>query len=107
MAYIAYFYLLITILGVALSAPAPQFNNDETSILRFYNENNGLGQYNYLYQLSNGETRAENGYPKVVGEKSIPVISISGKYSFVGTDGVTYWVHYTADENGYHPIVGT
>lgn len=60
----------------------------------------------FRYQLSNGETRAENGYPKVVGEQRIPVISISGKYSFVGTDGVTYWVHYTADENGYHPIVG-
>ncbi len=62
--------------------------------------------YHTRYQLSNGETRAENGYPKVVGEQQIPVISISGKYSFVGTDGVTYWVHYTADENGYHPVVG-
>lgn len=49
MVYVAYFYLLITILGVTVSsAPAPQFNNDETSLLRFYNENNGSGQYNYL-----------------------------------------------------------
>ncbi|KAJ6634696.1 Endocuticle structural glycoprotein SgAbd-5 [Pseudolycoriella hygida] len=107
MVYVTYFYLLITVLGVVTSAPTPQLNNDETSVLRYFNENNGSGQYNYLYQLSNGETRAENGYPKVVGEAQIPVISISGKYSYVGTDGVTYWVHYTADENGYNPVVGT
>lgn len=48
MAYIVYIYLLITILGVAVSAPAPQFNNDEPSLVRYYNENNGAGQYNYL-----------------------------------------------------------
>lgn len=41
-------YILLTTLGVVLSAPTPQFNNDETSILQYYNENNGLGQYNYL-----------------------------------------------------------
>lgn len=42
------YYLLLATLGVVTSAPTPQFNNDETSILQYYNENNGLGQYNYL-----------------------------------------------------------
>lgn len=60
--------------------------------------------FNHRYQLSNGETRAENGYQKLVGDNS--VLTVSGKYSFVGSDGVTYWVHYTSDETGYHPVVG-
>lgn len=41
-------YLLLTTIGVVMSAPAPQFNNDETSVIQYYNENNGSGQYNYL-----------------------------------------------------------
>lgn len=31
---------------------------------------------------------------------------MSGAYSFKGADGQTYWVKYTADEEGFHPIVG-
>lgn len=29
-------------------------------------------------------------------------IQVSGSYSYVGEDGQTYSVTYTADENGYH-----
>lgn len=31
---------------------------------------------------------------------------VAGSYSFAGADGQTYWVKYTADEEGFHPIVG-
>lgn len=42
---------------------------------------------------------------KTVGDHDVVVVS--GQYSFVAPDGQTYWVNYTADENGFHPVVGT
>lgn len=65
----------------------------------------------FRYELDNGQIFSEAGTLKEVapadgtGEK-VPVIVVSGQYSFVGQDGITYWVNYTADENGYHPVVG-
>ena len=29
-------------------------------------------------------------------------LSVSGSYSYIGDDGQTYTVTYTADENGFH-----
>lgn len=61
----------------------------------------------YRYELSNGQIFSEAGTLKEVGdEEKVNVIVVSGQYSFVGQDGQTYWVNYTADENGFHPVVG-
>lgn len=32
-----------------------------------------------------------------------PILVVTGSYSYIGPDGVTYKVHYVADENGYRP----
>lgn len=29
---------------------------------------------------------------------------MSGSFSYIGDDGQTYSISYTADENGYHPV---
>lgn len=60
--------------------------------------------YYCSYELDNGQIFSEKGDLKTVGDEQVVVKS--GAYSFVSPDGVTHWVTYTADENGFHPIVG-
>lgn len=55
------------------------------------------------YKLSDGQTRNEMGVLKKVGESK--VLAVSGSYSYVGPDGRTYRVDYTADERGYRAKV--
>lgn len=55
----------------------------------------------YRYETSN-QHFSEAGALKDDGSQYV-----QGAYSFVGDDGETYWVNYTADEEGFHPIVGT
>lgn len=61
----------------------------------------------FRYELSNQQSFSESGQLKEVGEtEKVPVIVVTGQYSFVAADGTTHWVKYTADEAGFHPIVG-
>lgn len=55
----------------------------------------------FRYELDNGQIFSEAGALKDDGTQVV-----QGAYSFVGDDGQTYWVNYTADEEGFHPIVG-
>uniref|UniRef100_A0A182PI48 Uncharacterized protein n=1 Tax=Anopheles epiroticus TaxID=199890 RepID=A0A182PI48_9DIPT len=100
-----------------LSAPAPQQggapagqNANDVQTVRYYSENNGLDGYKFTYELSDGQIRSEVGTYRDVKDaegKDVKALFVQGSYSFVGPDGQTYWVNYTADENGYHPKVGT
>lgn len=56
------------------------------------------------YELDNGQIFSESGELKTFGDQQAVVKS--GAYSFVSPDGVVHWVTYTADENGFHPVVG-
>lgn len=53
--------------------------------------------------MSDGQYRKEKGMLKKVGQKSI--MSVTGEYTFIGTDLKIYKVTYTADENGYKPKI--
>lgn len=60
--------------------------------------------------MSDGQIRSEAGQLKDIVDaegKESKAIVVSGSYSFVAPDGLIYWVNYTADENGYHPVIGT
>lgn len=57
------------------------------------------------YALSDGQAREETGILSQVGETKI--FRVAGSYTFKGTDGKTYVVQYSADENGYVADVTT
>ena len=49
----------------------------------------------FRYELDNGQIFSEAGALKEDGSQYV-----KGAYSFQGADGETYWVNYTADEEG-------
>lgn len=61
----------------------------------------------FRYEQSNGQIVSEAGSLKEVGEEKTPVVVVIGQYTWTDKDGNIFWVNYTADENGFHPIVGT
>ncbi|XP_056644754.1 endocuticle structural glycoprotein ABD-5-like [Diorhabda sublineata] len=79
----------------------PKFPNyRETKIVK-QESNIGLPNYNFSYETSDGSRREEAAVLKDTGNKKEAVLAVSGSYTYVGTDGVTYKITYVADENGY------
>ncbi|XP_055389129.1 endocuticle structural glycoprotein SgAbd-5-like [Condylostylus longicornis] len=88
--------------AVALGRPQQQ---PEVTILRYENNNDGSGNYHYEYELSDGQRRDETGELKNVEGAEEPVVVMTGSWSYVDAEGKTHEVTYTADENGFHPVV--
>ncbi|XP_063540274.1 endocuticle structural glycoprotein SgAbd-3-like [Cydia strobilella] len=83
------------------SASASASASSQAEILRFDNEINEEG-FRYAYETSDG-TKAQQEGRVIPGSKPEEgSLQVSGSYSYVGDDGQTYSVTYTADENGYH-----
>ena len=58
------------------------------------------GSYSFSYRTPNGVEREEEGRPSGGAEGGL---SVKGRYSYLGPDGVTYTVNFVADERGYRP----
>ncbi|XP_055302199.1 flexible cuticle protein 12-like [Sitodiplosis mosellana] len=87
--------IVLSVFAVAfVAAQEPQVRNE-------YNNNDGSGTFEFSYELDNGQFFQEAGKLNEKGAQEV-----AGQYSFQGNDGQTYWVKYTADEEGFHPIVG-
>lgn len=57
-----------------------------------------------MFRLSTkDQSREETGYLKKVGDSVVHVTK--GSYQFTTGNGTRYFVEFTADENGYHPII--
>lgn len=86
---------------VAAVVSAPQGNPNEVTIVQQEEQNNiGVGGYKYSYEQSDGQKKEETAEVKNEGTED-QVLVIRGSYSYVGPDGKTYLVTYTADENGF------
>ncbi|XP_013116653.1 larval cuticle protein 65Ag1-like [Stomoxys calcitrans] len=88
--------LFAALFAVALAAPRP-----DAEILRNESEV-GPESYSYSYETSDGNKAQEEGLLKNAGSEN-EAISVTGQFSYVGDDGQTYTVTYTADENGFQP----
>ncbi|CAG5040087.1 unnamed protein product [Parnassius apollo] len=97
----------LCLLGVALAAPPPAFYSSDSKnaeILRYDNDNTGFGSYKYAFEQSDGTKQEQQG--EVINEGSDnEYLSVKGRYTYVGQDGVTYIVTYVADDNGYQPEI--
>ncbi|KAG7301212.1 hypothetical protein JYU34_014096 [Plutella xylostella] len=73
---------------------------NQAEILKMENEADEQG-FRYAYETSDG-TKAEAQGKVIPGAKPEEgSLQVSGSYSYIGEDGQTYTVTYTADENGF------
>ncbi|XP_043245856.1 cuticle protein CP14.6-like [Amphibalanus amphitrite] len=85
---------------VALAAARPDKN------ARIVNYQAGIaedGSYDATYETTNGIRSTSSGISYPGDKLNTGNYVIEGEYSYVGDDGVTYTVRWTADENGFHP----
>lgn len=84
-------------LGHALCIPLQSATPVETVQYKFSNLPDG--GYEYNYELSDGSYKQESA--KLLKTGDTEALEISGKFGFIGTDGIQYDVTYTAGEEGF------
>ncbi|XP_061386757.1 endocuticle structural glycoprotein SgAbd-5-like [Musca vetustissima] len=98
--------VLILAISVAFSTVlgAPQ---QDVQIVELENDNDGTGNYKFRFSLSDGTKQDEAGELKDVQGEEGPVQAVvkTGSYEFTDPEGKLHRVTYTADENGFHPVV--
>lgn len=57
----------------------------------------------FSYETSDGQKREEYGQI-IRPEGKEEFLFVTGSYSYIGPDGVTYKTEYVADDTGYHPV---
>ncbi|XP_068143209.1 larval cuticle protein 65Ag1-like [Drosophila tropicalis] len=90
-------FVLVSMMMLAQAAP-PQ---ETAQVLRYDSDVQPEG-YKYSVETSDGKSHQEEGQLKDVGTEHEAIV-VRGSYSYVGDDGQTYTINYTADENGFHP----
>lgn len=95
-----FFQCIVALALVALAVARPQ-NDDKTQVLRYDNNNIGLGEYSYTVELSDGTIRHEEATVVDAGLET-EHLRVSGYFQYVGPDGQVYKTEYLADENGFN-----
>jgi len=92
--------VIAAVLALAAAAPSSleSYERDIVDILRQEISHDDDGSYQHSFETENGISASESGQPE--DDESY---SVSGQFSYVGPDGVTYTVVYTAGEDGFQP----
>ncbi|XP_064084283.1 cuticle protein AM1199-like [Macrobrachium nipponense] len=88
--------IVACLVAMALAAPRPQ---DDVSILRDERVDQGDGNFNYNFELSDGTAIGAEGTPNDAGS-----VNIEGSYRFTLPDGAVVEITYVADEAGFRPV---
>lgn len=75
--------------------------DDQTVILKSENNNDGLGEYSFTTELSDGTIRHEEASWVDVG-KETQHLAVRGFFIFNTPDGQNFRTDYTSDINGYN-----
>ncbi|CAB0042865.1 unnamed protein product [Trichogramma brassicae] len=108
-----FIFAFVALLAVASALPQLHKRGAPAQEVQLVKElasnNDGLGKYQFAYELSDGQRREESADVQVVrearsGEETV-LLRQTGSFSYVSPDdGKTYTVKYVADENGFQPI---
>ncbi|KAF9798820.1 hypothetical protein SFRURICE_020384 [Spodoptera frugiperda] len=87
---------------VAVARVVADARNAQT--LKYGNEVNPDGSYNYFYETDNGIAAQEQGTPRNFGGNPPVAPSVAqGSFSWTSPEGQPIVISYVADENGYQP----
>ncbi|XP_075971210.1 flexible cuticle protein 12-like isoform X2 [Anticarsia gemmatalis] len=93
------FIVLALFVAAAVAVPV---DPKDAVVVRYDNDNIGVGGYNYALETSDGKSEQAQGQLINPGTDSEAFV-VRGQFSYTGPDNVVYTVTYTADADGYHP----
>jgi len=70
-----------------------------TGLVSYRNAHHRDGSYEFGYETEDGQSREESGQVTADG------YSVSGSWSYMGTDGIQRTVVFTADKDGFKPTI--
>lgn len=91
-----FFLILALAVAACLAAPA-----EDATVVKFSSDV-GVDNYAFDVETSDGKKHSESGKLENPGAED-EAIAVTGSFSYVGDDGVTYTVTYVADKNGFQP----
>lgn len=98
-------FVFAAIVAVAFGAPQKLHKNTDDVVLvkELLHDNIGLDNYQYNFQLSDGQQREEAAHLINPGTEHAAIV-VRGSYSWVDpATNQLYTVTYVADEHGFHP----
>lgn len=101
-------FVLATVLIFSIASAKPQngitpSKDAGATIVANSTQNDGSGSFVFSFETSNGIKVEDKGILKKVKSENgteLDAVVQEGSYSYIGDDGKTYEIKWTADENG-------